>query len=445
MAKFTYRKKHKVAKTTDEYSYKEISLTKMAKRQLMVTIFSILGVTMLSLGSAYAAFTSISKSSNYNVIKVGTLNIDFGTDSNNTINLNGQYPVADSVGLASTPYTFTITNSGTVTAGVKVKILDDTDMITSDGCSSNQLNKNYIKYSLDGSTVGVLTDLGSEAVISAQNLAAGKSVTYKIRVWIAGDAKNDVLNKHYHGKIVVEGTSDQEMPMMKSYGYSTIFGQTSVVDDYHAEAYRTKITSIVTKTNTMVPQTAIQNWDVSANRDNTVIAYVEDDGKGTGTYKLTLGATGGIQAHPDSSYLFAGFQAVTAMDLSHLDTSNVVNMSFMFYNCRALTSLNLSTFNTAKVTDMKYMFCSSNLSASLNLSSFDTSKVTNMQNMFESVSIVTLDLTSFDTSNVMEFGRMFYLNDTLRTINVSSKWVIRPDASTSSMFQDCSVSGVTVV
>ena len=81
MKKFNNRKKIKINKETrSEYNFKEVSLTKMAKRQLFVTLFSILGVTIISLGSAYAVFTSVSKSADYNVIKVGTLNIDFGAD-----------------------------------------------------------------------------------------------------------------------------------------------------------------------------------------------------------------------------------------------------------------------------------------------------------------------------------------------------------------------------
>ena len=89
MKRFNNRKKITKEKI-EEYNFKEVALTKMAKRQLLVTLFSILGVTIISLGSAYAVFTSVSKSADYNVIKVGTLNIDFGEDSSNTIDLSGQ-------------------------------------------------------------------------------------------------------------------------------------------------------------------------------------------------------------------------------------------------------------------------------------------------------------------------------------------------------------------
>ena len=213
MKRFNNRKKITKEKI-ESYNFKEVALTKMAKRQLLVTLFSILGVTIISLGSAYAVFTSVSKSADYNVIKVGTLNIDFGTDSNNTINLTGQYPMSDEEGLKLTPYTFTITNTGTLTADYEVFIQDDQDMINHDNCSGNQLNKDYIRYKLDTGTPANLSSIaGSNYKIATGSLEAGESTTYTLYVWIREGVGNDVLNKHYHGKIVVNGVNTQGEPV----------------------------------------------------------------------------------------------------------------------------------------------------------------------------------------------------------------------------------------
>lgn len=217
MAEFHWRKKrllskdenkNKKTKKEKDNSFKEIALTKMAKRQLLVTLLSIFGVTFVAFGSAFAVFTTSVKEEDYNTIAVGTLNITFGTES--TIDLNGQYPVTDAVGLASTAYTFTIKNTGTLAASYTVHIQDDTDMISQDGCSGSQLDKNYIKYSLDGKLVNILGNMANNNnyQIASDTLEAGASKTYTIRVWIANGAPNSILNTHYHGKIVVNGTSD---------------------------------------------------------------------------------------------------------------------------------------------------------------------------------------------------------------------------------------------
>ncbi len=208
MKRFNNRKKIKINKETkEEYNFKEVALTKMAKRQLFVTLLSILGVTVISLGSAYAVFTSVSKSEEYNVIKVGTLNIDFG-DVTNTIDLSGKYPMTDAEGVKLTPYTFTITNTGSLETDYELYIQDDADMIDKDKCANNQLSKDYIRFKLDtGSPADLSSIASSNYRIATGSIAPEGSVTYTLYVWIKDGVGNDVLNRHYHGKIVVNGVN----------------------------------------------------------------------------------------------------------------------------------------------------------------------------------------------------------------------------------------------
>ena len=206
MAEFKYRKKRKEFKEQTRVrnrDYREIALTKMGKRQLMLTLLSIFGVTLLSIGSTFAMFTVSSKSAEYNVVKSGTLNIDFSTSSS-TIGLNGALPTSDSDGLAQTGNTFTITNTGSLTAEYTVSLQDDKDMITQDNCSDKQLDKGFIKYNIDGTNIKLLSDSIDSTIISG-SLKAGESKTFTLKLWIKEDATNEALGKHYHGKIVVDG------------------------------------------------------------------------------------------------------------------------------------------------------------------------------------------------------------------------------------------------
>ena len=211
MAEFKRRKKRqdlkelKHKKTVNDY--REIALTKMGKRQLMLTLLSIFGVTMLSIGSTFAIFTVSSKSAEYNVIKTGTLNINFAADASSTVGLNNALPMSDTDGLAQSGTTFTITNTGSLPANYSVSLKDDTDMVTQDNCSAKQLAKTNIKYSLDGSTASLLSTAIDSELISG-NLKAGESKTFTLKLWIKEDATNEVLNKHYHGKIVVDAEQE---------------------------------------------------------------------------------------------------------------------------------------------------------------------------------------------------------------------------------------------
>ena len=211
MAEFKRRKKRQDLKELKHKKnvndYREIALTKMGKRQLMLTLLSIFGVTMLSIGSTFAIFTVSSKSAEYNVIKTGTLNINFAADASSTVGLNNALPMSDTNGLAQSGTTFTITNTGSLPANYSVSLKDDTDMVTQDNCSAKQLAKTNIKYSLDGSTASLLSTAIDSELISG-NLKAGESKTFTLKLWIKEDATNEVLNKHYHGKIVVDAVQE---------------------------------------------------------------------------------------------------------------------------------------------------------------------------------------------------------------------------------------------
>ncbi|MBD9098219.1 hypothetical protein EGP98_01255, partial [bacterium] len=185
--------------------YREIALTKMGTRQLTLTLLSIFAVTMVSIGTTFAMFTVSSKSAEYNVVKTGTLTIDFSSSSS-TIGLNNALPMSDSSGLAQTGNTFTIRNTGTLPANYTVSLRDDKDMITQDNCSDKQLDKSYIKYSIDNTTAKLL-NTSTESLITG-TLNAGESKTFTLKLWINNSSPNTVLNKHYHGKIVVDAAQE---------------------------------------------------------------------------------------------------------------------------------------------------------------------------------------------------------------------------------------------
>ena len=171
--------------------------------------------------------------------------------------------------------------------------------------------------------------------------------------------------------------------------------------DFHTDAYMSKITSIITKKDNIVPTTAIESWDISEAGDGSVMAYVEDDGSGNSTYKVTIGGKGGIIANESMIGYFSGFSKITSIDLSALDTSEVTNMMGMFGGCSDLTNLDVSNFDTSEVTNMSAMFFSCSSLISLDLSDFDTSKVTNMENMFcDCPAWDTVDQTKFNGEHV---------------------------------------------
>ena len=222
-------------------------------------------------------------------------------------------------------------------------------------------------------------------------------------------------------------------PVMRSY--SKINEYNSL--DYHNKEIKRKVTSIVTKNNIDIPASAIEYWDVSAAGDGSVIAYIEDDGSGNETYKVTIGGEGGIIANSNSTKLFLGFSSLKSIDLTYLDTSNVVNMgdgyfelkenngySFvntgMFSGCSSLEYLNLSNFDTSNVTSMELMFADCEKLKEVNLSGFDFSKVVSMHGMF--VLCENLENIIFDdnivSSKLRDSSFLFYRCSKLKSVNL---------------------------
>lgn len=120
-----------------------------------------------------------------------------------------------------------------------------------------------------------------------------------------------------------------------------------------------------------------------------------------------------IYLNPDSRGLFAYISLKKGLDVQHIDTSMVTDMSYMFYQqgWYGDHELDLSNFNTSNVTTMESMFecdgeCTSNFK--INLSSFDTRKLINAKNMFKFlVGTKKLDLSSFYTPSLINMEGMF--------------------------------------
>lgn len=184
---------------------------KLFKHQILITSVLVFAIVVSMFGGSYALFSSTSKADEYNVLKVGNLEIsyvDVGDGYSDVLSLNGAYPISDSEGSNSTPYRFSITNTGSITADFKIKILYDESVIEEDGCSDKTLEQKYVKYKLDSNDPQLLNSKENEdyLVYETTDLLAGSSEIHEIRLWIDSNASNEVLGKHFHGKVVVETT-----------------------------------------------------------------------------------------------------------------------------------------------------------------------------------------------------------------------------------------------
>lgn len=84
------------------------------------------------------------------------------------------------------------------------------------------------------------------------------------------------------------------------------------------------------------------------------------------------------------------FRESSATSISGFENLNISgSMNKLFFGCHGLETLNLSKLNTENVMDMSELFAKCDRLKELNLSNFNTSKVTDMENMFYACSQLT--------------------------------------------------------
>ena len=414
------------------------------KKQLLLSIGLVLILVLMIVGISYAAFKFVGLGNKPNTITTGAITMEY-TESTNTISMTGALPTTDATGkvrlTAGEYFDFTIKSSIKGNTNINWEIAAE-DITPSS--AKKMAGKNIKLYLTKLDSAGAETQVMAPKVYNAttsentktgrpsgvMSLATGtmstsETTNYRLRMYVDedynpqgdGGGLSFSIKINAYGKVKETPTGSKIKAYMTQADYDS---QTSPETDFHTDAYKSKITTIITKKDNVVPATAIESWDISEASDGSVMAYVEDDGSGNSTYKLTIGGKGGIIANESMMAYFSCFNKMTSIDLSALDTSEVTDMSDMFDSCSSLTSLDVSKFDTSKVTNMRGMFASCSSLTSLDLSSFNTSKVTSMYFMFrECSSLTNLDVSNFDTSEVTNMDGMFDSCSSLTNLDVS--------------------------
>ena len=206
---------------------KRKSFIEKRKKELILIAIALLIVV----GVSFAWLTQTIRSISENVIVSGNLQLTLNNESP-IIKLGGVYgygePMSDTAGLATTPYTFTVTNTGTETAFF-VLFLDDVNSYTDVNnqtvsiTSATRISDAKIKCNFKGSINGgswsgqnnevhTLDMMGNPRNLTSGyglSLAPGSSATFNLRLWISSTATNDdVVGKVFAARLRIEATQD---------------------------------------------------------------------------------------------------------------------------------------------------------------------------------------------------------------------------------------------
>ena len=435
------------------------------KKQLLLSIGLVLILVLMIVGISYAAFKFVGLGQKENTITTGAITMEY-TESTNTISMTGALPTTDATGKVRLTkgeyFDFTIKSSIQGNANINWEIAAE-DITPSSAKKMAGKNIKLYLTKLNGdkeeevmapkvynASTSANTKTGRPSGVmslATGTMSTSETTNYRLRMYVDEDynPQGDGGGLSFSVKINAYGKV-KEAPTgskIKAYMTQADLGNDAPPEmDFHTADYVPKITSIITKKDNIVPATATESWDISEAGDGSVMAYVEDDGTGNSTYKLTIGGKGGIIANESMIGYFVAFNKMTSIDLSALDTSEVTNMFGMFGGCSSLTSLDVSNFDTSKVTNMSSMFSSCSSLKRLDLSSFDTSQVTSMSGMFHLCnSLTSLDVSNFDTSKVTDMSGMFS-GELITPMNIEEINISNFDTSKvtnmSYMFYECS-------
>ena len=196
------------------------------KKYIIISVVVILISIIALIGTSYALLTMTLEGDKKITLTAGILRVDF-TDSN-YINLDNTAPTSDSKGQSTTPYTFTITNTGNIDAYYHISLEED---------SANTLSNTYLKMRLTndkGYDSGIVNvsgyGSGTFEIKGEEVLSPSDKVTYRLWMWLSDDADNSAQGKEYKSKIIVN-SYDREQGITVSNALLNNIGDGSLYDD----------------------------------------------------------------------------------------------------------------------------------------------------------------------------------------------------------------------
>ncbi len=171
-------------------------------------ILIVIGIILLavSVGISYAVWFLTDTQITNNFAGTACFDMEF-TENSNEIIMQNTYPLKDEVGMSSTPYTFTVTNTCDLVGSVNInlEVLNTTTMDHSLVASmiNNSVPKVLTLYNTTDATIEGATSYN----LTSGYIGSGESVTYDLRLWVDYSATLDnSQNKIVNSKIVVVST-----------------------------------------------------------------------------------------------------------------------------------------------------------------------------------------------------------------------------------------------
>lgn len=181
----------------------------MRKNKVMFVV-SVFLILIAVFSASYAIFkVQVSGTKNFR-ITVGSLDFEIQNEKN-AIRLSNAYPMTDATGQTLTPYTFTLTNTGDMSADYTISLVEDTEQ--KNACVGCQfLTSDKLRFSLkEGTSIvsGPALLSSNNSILTTGSINIGETKNFELRLWLREDATIEEENKYYFSKIKIDTTQQQ--------------------------------------------------------------------------------------------------------------------------------------------------------------------------------------------------------------------------------------------
>lgn len=188
-------------------------MSKKKRFILLSTIGFLVGI--LFLGGAYAFIVKNYVGESEMELIAKNIIMTLNDDTSESILLENAYPVHDSIGVAGTPYTFIVENTGELSADFTVS-LKNLPLVD----ETLRMPQNVMKYQLISSELNLSEikklppKMGDEHFLYQGTIDPGKTFHFTLRLWIASDATSVVENKIFSSKLHINATKEMPLTLM---------------------------------------------------------------------------------------------------------------------------------------------------------------------------------------------------------------------------------------
>ena len=361
----------------------------MSKRKTI--ILSSLGVLLLIslvIGISYAYWLFRTNQTSVNTIGTSCLNVTL-TDVTSAIKLEDTYPISDEDGMATTPYTFTITNTcdSFISYEVLLGVTEDTTM-----------NSAYLDAVLDYNQVQTLDtypDFDSTLegykevkVLQKGSLSGEDEATYNLRLWMDKDVTSlDSMNKVFEGKIIISAVLSTYSPI--DQGFKTL-AEAMLVNEYQSTSLEDAKAKIEAKQKPDFAHTApIIDW--TENHAST-------------TTEITS-----MMPHPDLVGNGEDYTVNLTSDniLPLIGTGYTFNTETGRYTLTGYTNVDPTMLNYNNSDGTKYYFCEASFSTNYLGIITTSSKYTDCEGIYQLINATKIE-SSTSSSNGSDIKTMNY-------------------------------------